>query len=388
MKRLALVTAALLLVPFVTVCSQLSQAAPASAVSGGGASLSPADERIGVTDTEVTIGNCAPLSGEIKAAGTEFVAGGRAYFSYINDQGGVNGRKLNLVSCDDKYTPEGAIDCFNSCLKGKAFLGAMFLGSAPSSKYVTMSDVTHTPLVGFHSSPEFLVHPVHPYVFQLRRTFKTEVAEQIRTLWDTLHMRKIAVVFQNDAYGAVIRESVSSALQRYNATAVVEISITRLTHDIDPVIKQLKDCAPDAVILAVAGKARNLIVQRHKEFGPNVQLVSPGVATSSIIETDAKAADGMLISQVYPLPTKDLPAGQLFLKVMQKYGGKVNVNSFHGFLIGTTVVEGLKRAGRDLTRTNFVKAMESIHNKDIGLGPDFKNGQIEAVTDLQPFKKR
>lgn len=331
-------------------------------------SLSP-----GVTAREITVGSCAPLSGQMKLRGAQVVSGGRAYFSYINEKGGVNGRQINLLSCDDKYSASEAISCFDSCLKEKVLLGTLFQGTAAATKYVPMAQLNHLPVVGFSMGAQFLLDPVQSYVFQVRAGLDNETNEQIDTLWNKLHIRRIAIVYQNDAYGAAVRSGTVKALARYHAAPIAESSYTRLSENIDDVIKTLKAGSPQALILGASGDALSTIVKRKNDIAPKLLLVGVSVGTDLLVKEAGRAADGTIITQVIPLTQRQLPTVQLYERLLAKYENQPpSFSSFEGFLIAMVVVEGLKRAGKEPTRDSFVQALESIHGLDMGLGPKFK----------------
>jgi len=385
-------------------CTTMALSAPAALAAQAD------NQRLGVTPTEITVGSCAPLSGQMKERGGQVVSGGRAYFSYINDQGGVNGRKIKLASCDDLYTGDGAISCFNTCLKDKVFLGTLFQGTTPATKYVPAFETHGLPAVGFSTGGEFIVQPVHRYVFQLRASYADEATEQVNTLVKQLNRKRIAVVYQIDAYGAACREGVVNALQNVKSAPVTEVSFPRLSRDIDPIIAQLKAAKPDAVILGAAGDALPLIIKRKKELGDNVVMVAFDVGTDLLMKEAGGSANGTLITQIIPFTRSELPTVKLYKQCMEKYEHSApNWSSFEGFLIGMATAEGLKRAGKDPTRDGFVKGMESIHNFDMGLGPSFKlnysptqhdglrggvywtvikDGQVENVPKISLYKKK
>jgi branched-chain amino acid transport system substrate-binding protein len=323
---------------------------------------------VGVSDKEILLGSCAPLSGRLGSRGQQYVSGGKAYFAYINEHGGVHGRQIKLISCDDKYDADAAIDCFDRHLKGRVFLGTLFQGTAAAAKYVRMSDSYHMPMVGFGTGAEFIIDPVHPYVFQLRGSYRNEAFEQVRTLTKRLGKRKIALVFQNDAYGAAVRTAFEEAMNSVNVKPVTIVPIERLSDDVQSVVEQLNAAKPDAVIVA-ATTALPLIIKRKREIESNPLIVTLSISTDVLTKALGKEAEGTLITQVVPLIHDDLPAVQLYKKVLAKYEHQPpSYSSFEGFLIAMVVVEGLKRSERDLTREKFVKALESIQNYDMGLG--------------------
>jgi ABC-type branched-subunit amino acid transport system substrate-binding protein len=317
------------------------------------------------------IGSCAPLSGQQKIRGTQVVSGGDAYFKYINDQGGVFGRKIRLSSHDDKYQPEVTITCFNENLKGKCFVGTLFQGAAAAAKLVAMSDTQHFPMVGFSTGSHFIVQPVHPYVFQVRASYLDEASEMIKSLWTKAGFKKFAILYQADAYGGQCREAVTKALKQENSAPVADVSFERLTTDVDPVLKQVMAAKPDVVIVVGGGDAPVILTKKLRK--QNVPVVSFASTSDLLVEEAGKDADGTLLTQVFPYVHNELPTVQLYKRLTAKYEHTPpSVSGFEGFLMAMTVVEGLKGAGKALDREKFVHALESMHDFDLGLGPQYK----------------
>jgi len=344
---------------------------PSGDVQSASSNLVPDDQSCGVTDKEIVLGSCSALSGQMSYRGLEVVKGGQAYFSYINDQGGINGRKIRLVSGDDRYTADGADQCFYSFLKGKVFLATLFNSTVPAARYVPKADVARLPMVGFSTGADFIVTPAHKYVFQVRASYGDEAAAQVDVLLNKLHRNRIALVYQNDAYGAACQSAVVHALQTHSQSPCVEVSYPRLTTDVGPIIAKLKEVKPDAVIMGASASALPLLVRRRDEIGTDVQIVGFSPGTDLVVKEAGKAADGMLISQVLPYTNKDLATYKLFSSLIQKYAhAEPTDSSFEGFVIAMVVVDALKRAGRNLNRERLLKSLESMNNVDFGLGPN------------------
>jgi len=366
--------------------------------------------RVGVTKGDITLGACDALSGQMADRGKPVVSGGRSYFSYINAHGGINGRKIKLISVDDQYNADLAIDTFNTYLKNKVFLGTLFQGTPTAAKYVPMAETNKMPMVGFSTGADFITNPLHKYVFQIRASYANEASQQVDVLWNVLNRRKIAVVYQNDAFGASCRSGVVAALAKHeNALPAAEISFPRLSHDTAPIIEQLRAANPDAVILGCTGDMLPMLVRGRNKLGNNIQLVAFSVSTDLLVKEAGKEANGVLITQVVPFTRKKLPTVQLFERLIRaNEHQEPGMSSFEGFLMAMVVAEGLKRAGPDLTRDKFLSAMESTHDLDMGLGPQFrvtfsptmhdafrggiyfttiKNGTVAEISDWKNFKK-
>jgi ABC-type branched-subunit amino acid transport system substrate-binding protein len=329
------------------------------------------DERLGVSDSEVNIGSCAAQSGTLAERGNQLKIGIADYLSSINEKG-INGRKIKVNFCDDRYDPEAAIACFGSCLKDKVFAGGYMVGSAPISKYVRMGEASKMPMFGYMTGTP-VVYDFHPTQFVVRAGYPDEVEKQVDELWNTHGIRKIAVIYQNDAFGAAIRENVLKQLKKYNAAPVVEASYSRSTSEVEDAVKRVTAAKPEAVILGATSAAMTAIATKRDELKWPFLCMAFSVDTD-YLEPMGKAADGIVLTQVIPLTDSKLPTADLYNKFRRKYtpSAQPNLTAFEAFINTMVLAEALKRAGKDLTRDKFIKAMESLNNFDLGLGPERK----------------
>jgi branched-chain amino acid transport system substrate-binding protein len=368
------------------------------------------DAHVGVTDSEVLFGSCSALEGPAHYLGTQIVIGGRTYFNYVNDQGGVHGRQIKLIAKNDSYEPDKAVECFKELLKESVFAGCFFVGTPTAAKYVPMSETSKMPVVGLFTGAQLLHEPFRPHVISVRASYYDEAREQVDHLWNELSMKRIAVIYQNDAFGAAVLTGVKMALELHGSSPVALGSFERNTTDVDDAIQQVRGTSPDAVVLVGTYASCAEIVKRSHaaRWNPLFTTVS-FVGSEAFIKAAGKDAEGTVITQVVPPYNRDdLPTVALYKKLLKKYfrDERPNFVSFEGFVDAMVVVEGLKRAGRDLTRENFITALESIHDLDMGLGPHLKlnynakrhkgfesvyftvvkNGQPVTVTDWKALK--
>jgi ABC-type branched-subunit amino acid transport system substrate-binding protein len=327
-------------------------------------------ERTGVTDKEILIGSCNDQTGLLAERGAQLKIGANTLFNAVNDEGGINGRKIKLVVCDDKYDPDAAISCFNSCLKDKVFAGAFFIGSPPISKYVRMGDVEKMPMMGFCTGTP-LVYEHSPYRFVLRPGYQDEIPRTVDALWSD-GIRKFAIIYQEDAFGAAIREPAIKALSKYQAVPVVEASYSRKSQEIDDAYKKIKAANPEVVICGATSTSFKALIQKKDADKWNVLFAGPAVDTDFAVEL-GKASDGVLLTQVVPPLDEHLALVQKYNKLRKKYfpNSSMNATSLEAFQNAMVIVEGLKRAGKDLTRSNLISALESIHSFDTGAGSDW-----------------
>lgn len=330
----------------------------------------------GVSEKEITIGSCSALEGPSQYLGTQTVAGARAYFESINEQGGVHGRKLRLVSYDDSYDPAKTEVCFERLQKQGVFAMGFFVGTPTAVKYVPLAESNKIPLVGLFTGAQTLYTPLRHWVINVRAGYADETREQIDGMWKTLGYKKIGVIYPDDAFGAAVLDGVKSALQEHSSQPVAVGSYPRQTAQAENAIQTVRAANPDAVVIVGPANTVAPIVKlaHSKSWSPLFVTVS-FVGTDDLIKLAGDDANGMVITQVVPpYYLTDLKTVALYRRTMSKFAPSETPNfvSLEGFVDAMVLVEGLKRAGKDPSRDGLIRAIESIHDFDIGLGPQLK----------------
>ncbi len=327
----------------------------------------------GVSDSQIKIGSCAVLDGPNRQYGIQIVLGATAYFDYINDHGGVNGRKLILSSFDDGYDPERTGACFASLKREKVFAAGFFFGSATTAKYLPLLEAEHMPLVGTYSGAPFIYEPVKHGIFNLRASYNDETRELVDNLWRS-DARRIGVIYQDDAFGKTVLDSAKLALAKHNAAPVAVGSYTRNALDVSQAIESVHAAKPEVVFLATTYAAAAEIVKRAHAQGWRPLFVSGSyIGTDAFITAAGKEAEGVVSTQIVPpYDSTDLPTVKLYRECLGKYmsGTQPSPTSLEAFVNAMVIAEGLKRAGKDPTREKFIAAIESMTGVDIGLGPE------------------
>ena len=330
----------------------------------------------GVTDKEITIGSCSALEGPSKFLGTQTVAGARAYFESINEQGGVHGRKLRLIASDDSYDPAKAEDCFKHLQTQGVFAMGFFVGTPTGVKYVPLAETNKIPLVGLFTGAQALYAPFHHWVINVRAGYADETKEQIDGIWKTLGYKKIGVIYPDDAFGSAVLDGVKNALKEHQSQPVAAASYPRQTANADAAIQSVHAAQPEAVVIVGPANTVAPIIKlaRSKGWSPLFVTVS-FVGTDDLIKLAGQDAEGMVITQVVPpYYLTDLKTVALYRRTMSKFASNEPPNfvSLEGFVDAMVMVEGLKRAGKDLTREGLIRGIESLHDFDIELGPQLK----------------
>ena len=327
----------------------------------------------GVSDKEVKLASCAALDGPSRMLGIETVEGATTYINYINDQGGVNGRKVQLLAFDDGYDPARADACFNRLLTEKVFAAGFFVGTPTAAKYVPLAQQDKLPVVGLFTGAQLLYEPMKHYIVNVRASYYDETREQVNSLWEDLGARKIAVLYQNDAFGKTVLEGVKLALDKYKSAPVASGTFERGTLDVDKGLADVQAGHPQAVVLVGPYAPVAAIVKKaHAKGWHPLFLTVSFVGTEQFIKEAGNDAEGTIITQVVPPPDRtDLPTVKLYQEALHKYfpNSKPTFVSEEGFIDAMIFAEGLKRAGKDVTREKFIEGIESMHGTDLGLGP-------------------
>jgi ABC-type branched-subunit amino acid transport system substrate-binding protein len=344
-----------------------------AAMAALAALVGPAWADPGVTDTEIVIGSCAALEGPASFLGTQTVVGARAYLSSVNDQGGVLGRKIQLVSRNDGYEPDKTIACVNQLIQqDKVFAMGFLVGTPTGAKVVAMAEAHKVPAIGFFTGAEILRTPVRRNVIHVRASYYDETRAQVDNLVGTLGMKKIAVFYQEDAFGVAVLEGVKIALKKYNLAPVALGTFPRNTMDIAKGLEQIRPASPEAVVMVGTYAPLAEFVKRARaEKWHAVLLTVSFVGTEAFAKAAGKDGDGVIITQVVPSPArKDLPVVAQYLAALKKYSPEASPNfvSLEGYVNAMVLVEGLKLAGRDLSREKLVTAIEGIRDLDLGIG--------------------
>ncbi|HYK39495.1 MAG TPA: ABC transporter substrate-binding protein, partial [Candidatus Eremiobacteraceae bacterium] len=221
-----------------------------------------------------------------------------------------------------------------------------------------------------------LYTPFRHWIINVRAGYADETKEQIDGMWKTLGYKKIGVIHPDDAFGAAVLDGVKNALKEHQSQPVAIGSYPRQTSQAEAAIDTVKAAQPDAVVIVgPANTVAPIIKMAHaKNWHPLFVTVS-FVGTDDLIKLAGSDVEGMVITQVVPpYYLTDLKTVALYRRTLSKFAPNESPNfvSLEGFVDAMVLVEGLKRAGKDLTRDGLVRSIEAMHDFDMGLGPQLK----------------
>jgi len=210
----------------------------------------------------------------------------------------------------------------------------------------------------------------------MRASYYDETREQMDRVWDKLGYHKVGVIYPEDAFGAAVLGGVAEALKAHGAEPVKVASYERQTANVGGAIDTVRAADPQAVVLVgPPNTVAPIVKQSHAKGCRPLFLTVSFVGTDELITLASDDAEGIVITQVVPpYYLTELKTVALYRRSLSKYApsAKPNFVSLEGFVDAMVMVEGLKRAGKDLTHEGLIRGIESIHEEDLGLGPQLK----------------
>lgn len=266
----------------------------------------------------------------------QVVSGAMLYLNYVNAKGGVNGRKIKLLSHDDSYDPDKALTCF-SCLQAeKVFAGAFFVGVPSATKYVRLATSHNFPIVGLYTGWDAIYEPFRHFVIGIRASYSDEALAQVNHLWD-VGFRKFAVIYQNDTCGAATLSGVKQTLKDHGSEIVGAGSFDRGSLAVDDAINGVKPNHPEVVVFDGTAPPIVKIIKQCHESGWHTLFSSVSFfPVEAFIKLVSKDAEGTVITQVVP-PYYDvqLPTVAPYRKLLETSapGQEPSFAQFEGFVL-------------------------------------------------------
>ncbi|HVJ74974.1 MAG TPA: ABC transporter substrate-binding protein [Casimicrobiaceae bacterium] len=324
----------------------------------------------GVTPTTIVVGQSAATTGPASELGTEMRAGALAYFNFVNARGGVNGRRIELRTLDDGYEPDRALANTRRFIEtDQAFALFGYVGTPTTIAAMPVFTKAQVPLIGPFTGAEAFRRPFNRYIFNVRASYFAET-DKLVDLLATLRLQRIAVFYQNDTYGKAGLEGVERAARARNMPIAATATVERNSTDVKAAVAALAKVDPQAVVMISAYKSCAAFIKAMKAAGIHAQFMNVSFVGSRALATElGNEGRGVAISQVVPFPWNiGTPVVKEYQKLLVAETGKENYSftSLEGFIAAKVLVEGLRRAGRDLTREKLVTALETMNDYDVG----------------------
>jgi branched-chain amino acid transport system substrate-binding protein len=374
------------------------QSSAAAAALAAGARSARADNAPGVTDTEIKIGNTMPYSGPASAYGVI----GRtetAYFKMINEQGGVNGRKINFISLDDAYSPPKTVEQVRRLVEDEkvAFL-FQTLGTAPNLAIRQYLNDNKVPQLFVSTGASVFSDPEHfPWTIGYNPNYQTEAHIYAKDILSTKPDGKIALLYQNDGFGKDYLKGIQDVLGADHAGMLVKTASYETSEPtVDSQIVTLQGSGADILVIGATPKFAAQAIRKSFDLGWNatryLSNVSPSIATV-LKPAGLDKSKGLITSGYVKDPTdetlKDDPGIKEWKAFCDKYMSDkefIDVNATYAFGAAMVMVHVLKQCSNDLSRENVMKQAANIQAFPV---PILLNGMTinTSPTNFSPIRQ-
>ncbi len=306
---------------------------------------------------DIVLGQSCALSGPSGALGISFMQGANRYFDEVNSNGGVNGRKIRLISMDDFYEPDYAVKNTLELIQDKKVF-AMFgeIGTPTSKAVIPIISKYKVPFLMPFTGAKLLREPNNRYIINMRSSYEHETNDLIEYLINEKKKSRIAIFYQNDSYGKAGLGGVEKALANRGVKLIAEGKYRRNTLLIESAINNIIDKKPDAIVMIGAYKPCAVFIQevKRRTKGEIIFANISFVGSQALVEALDYQAKDVIISQVVPLPKEvDSLQGENFVFT-------------EGYLAAKLFVKALQNSKEPLSRKSFLDSFSTLKPDTLG----------------------
>lgn len=318
---------------------------------------------------QILIGQTSSFTGPVASGVKEGTEGAKVYIEAINERGGVNGQKIELVQMDDKFDAKLAAENAQKLIE-KGVVALFFNRGTPLTEAIMpLLDKYRVPLIAPSTGAMLLHKPVHPWVFNVRATYQREAEQAVKHL-HLIGLTRIAVLQSDDSFGD---DGVAGALAGFaavNMKPVLHEKYSRTKGDFAPLMPKVAQSNAQAVIWVGSGAHVADGVKALRATGSKAQVVTlSNNASSGFIKSLGEHARGVLVTQVFPFErsmASPMVKELVDLLNTRRKGEQATPAMLEGFAAAKVLVEALKRAGANPTPERIKTALESFRRVDIG----------------------
>ena len=330
------------------------------------ANVAPAAPPAGFDDNEIRIGQWGPQTGPAAPWGS-VARGSKLLFDIVNEEGGINGRKIKYFIRDDMYNPAQTVGVVKELVERQgifAFVGGV--GSAPGMAVKDYLAANKIPWVGPSAADQDFVNPINPYLFAVYPLYRDEANVLTKYIVEKLKMKKIGILYQNDAYGKDALEGVKERLATYKMSLVAEIPVEPTEKDFASQVLRLKNSGAEAVLLYVNPTAAVITLKTSANVGFKPQWVSANTLSDYplMFKITGGLWEGVITGAFGEVPDSKNPLMVKYRDASKRLTPQERWGTFYyaGILFADPIVEALKKVGRNLSTDALLKALNSIRD--------------------------
>jgi len=321
----------------------------------------------GITDDEILIGNIQDLSGPMKELGYELPHGSNLYFRYINEQGGIFGRKIRMLVEDHQYNPQKAVAAATKLIeKDQVFCLYSVIGTSPCEALRPILAEYEVPLIAPATQSGTMSDQTRTgwrYIFHTDTGYDKQTNILVGYILEQDPEAKIGLIYQDDDYGANVLKGVAEAEQEHSITIQKE-AYQRGATDFTGQVGNLMKGGVTQVIIAGVVKEPIIVMKTATAMNYKPQFLGLSPTMDHRVALAAgPAGEGYIATNFAALWNSDNPSAQLYRELHAKYaeeGHQMGMYNFYGFMTAQVLVEGLQRAGKYPTRERLIHAMETF----------------------------
>src|SRR5260221_7786580 len=331
----------------------------------------PAFAEDGVASDKIVFGQATALEGPASALGQGMKMGLEAAFAEVNKAGGVKGRKRELKSLDDGYEPTKSIEAVKKLLEeDKVFAIAGAVGTPTAAATQRIATAAGAPFIGAFTGAEFLREPYKALVMNIRASCFQETEAMGEHLTKGLGASKIAIMYQDDAFGQAGLAGVKKALEKRQMQLAGEGTFERNTVAVKAALLAIKKVEPQAVIMISPYKPAAEFIKLAKQIKLDATFVNISfVGSGALAKGLGPVGAGVVITQVVPFPkdaaTPVVGRYQASLKASAP-DAQAGFVSLEGYLVGRAIIAVLEKVNGEPTRKALIEAVQKAGSFDLG----------------------
>ena len=318
---------------------------------------------------KIILGQSAAFTGPAAQLGIQFHQGAKVYFDQVNAQGGIGKRLIEIRNLDDGYEPDRCAENTRKLIADDVFALFGYIGTPTSIAALPLATKDKVPFFAPFTGAMALRDPFNKYAFHVRASYNDETGLIVKQL-TSLGLKKIAVFYQNDAYGKAGLDGVTLALAAQNLKPVALATVERNTVNVAGAVKTLVAAGPDAVVQIGAYKACAAFIREARKAGYGGTFYNVSfVGTQALADELGKDGAGVVVSQVMPSPynTARLIAREFVDAAKAAGNAQVNFSSMEGYVAAKVFVDGLKRGGAaKVSRESLIAGLEGMGSQSLG----------------------
>ncbi len=323
----------------------------------------------GVTSGEIRVGTSVALTGPLKNVGESMRDGMKLFIDNLNRDGGINGRKVNLIVLDDNYDVEKAKANVKKLIEEEqvfSLLGNM--GTPTVLATLPIADAARVPFFAPLTGSDQVRATKSPMLYTINAAYSDEIGKMFSHL-KLLDIDKIGVLYQNNAFGKSGLQAATDAAKNNKQTLIATAPVEGNSSNVTEAVTKVAAQNPTAVVIATAGKVTVDLVRAYQATGQRAQIYIWSVADVPALHGAlGQSVRGIVVSQTLPPPwIGTIPVIKDYQKATKAVNfDKVDYTHLLGYLSAKAFAEAARRTGRDLTRERFASTIANAGVMDLG----------------------